>query len=45
MCTNTVPKDWERMKKRKQCREASVKKKRFKQCEDEREQIEINKNE
>ena len=45
MCTNTVPKDWERMKKRKQSREASVQKKRFKQCEDEKEQKEINRNE
>ena len=45
MCTNTVPKNWERMNKRKQSREASVQRKRLKQSEDEKEQQEVNRNE
>ena len=45
MCTNTVPKDWERMNKRRKSREASVQRKRLKQNEDEKEDEEVNRNE
>ena len=45
MCTNTVPKDWERINKRRKSRKASVQRKRLKQNEDEKEQEEGNRNE
>ena len=45
MCTNTVPKDWERINKRWKSREASVQRKRLKQNDDENEQEDVNRNE
>ena len=45
MCTNTVPKDWERMHKRRKSREASVQRKRLKQNDDANEQEDVTRNE
>ena len=44
MCTNTVPKDWERMNKRRKSREALVQRKRLKQNEIEKEEEEVIRN-
>ena len=45
ICTNSVPKDWEKMKKRKLYREQSLDRKRLKVIEEMAEQQEINQKE